>query len=106
MVSAGNPNSGVAGFFICPPRKTEARQMKAKHTTEIPAALADDRVLDMNECAALVGRRTDWLRQQIKIGKGPPVVRFGARSSGVRIRDLRRWMDSCVEPAPERGAMP
>jgi predicted DNA-binding transcriptional regulator AlpA len=73
--------------------------MRPKTKTPVPEAVADDRVLDINECAAVIGRRADWLRQLIRRGDGPPIIRFGARSSGVRIRDLRKWMQSCVQPA-------
>jgi predicted DNA-binding transcriptional regulator AlpA len=36
----------------------------------------------------------------IKRGKGPPTVRLCGRKIGIRIKDLKAWIESRAEPAP------
>lgn len=68
------------------------------------------RLLSIKEAAALLGKPEDWLRYQLRQGKGPPAKRVSERCIQIRQDDLWRWLDSleCVsrprlraEPDPE-----
>lgn len=64
----------------------------------IPDSVADERVLDVRQAAAVIGCSVDWLRACIKRGAGPTIVRFGPRTSGIRQAELKRWIAAHAQP--------
>lgn len=60
--------------------------------------LADERVISLKDAARIAGLSTPTLRRAIKRGKGPRVVRPSPRRIGVRIGDLRAWLEARARP--------
>lgn len=54
----------------------------------------DERVISEKEAAEACGFSTVTLRRRIAAGKGPPVVRLSERRIGIRVGDLRRWIEA------------
>jgi predicted DNA-binding transcriptional regulator AlpA len=54
----------------------------------------DDRVVSLNETARTAGISIATLRRRIADGSGPRLVRVTERRVGVRVRDLRAWLDA------------
>jgi predicted DNA-binding transcriptional regulator AlpA len=60
----------------------------------------DDRVLTFDEAADVSNFSVATLRRRIADGAGPRVVRLSTRRVGIRLRDLRAWLDANTSPAP------
>jgi predicted DNA-binding transcriptional regulator AlpA len=61
--------------------------------------LTDDRVLSLHEAAEVADLSLSTLRRRLADGSGPRVTRTSLRRLGVRVRDLRSWLDACAEAA-------
>jgi len=59
---------------------------------------ADDRVVSLPETARAAGISIATLRRRIADGSGPRLVRVSERRVGVRIRDLKAWLDARTSP--------
>jgi predicted DNA-binding transcriptional regulator AlpA len=65
-----------------------------KPPVEIPAYLADERVVSI-QVAAEVADLSEWtMYDLVKRGRGPPIVRYSGRRIGVRVKDLKAWIAS------------
>jgi predicted DNA-binding transcriptional regulator AlpA len=58
----------------------------------------DQRVLTVIEAARLIGVSLATLKRIFADGGGPPIVQISKRRVGIRVSDLRRWLDSRVRP--------
>lgn len=58
------------------------------------SSLDDMRVVDLPECARIVGVSLSTFRRRIDAGDGPPVVRMSPRRIGVRAGDLKMWIEA------------
>lgn len=68
------------------------------HEDLYPQAAAA-RVVSLRTAAALAGISTVTLRRLIASGNGPRVLRLSERRLGIRVSDLRDWLESrAVEP--------
>jgi predicted DNA-binding transcriptional regulator AlpA len=67
-----------------------------KLPVEIPADLIEERVIGVS-VAAQIADLSEWtLYDLLKRGEGPPAVRLSRRKIGVRVRDLKAWIESRV----------
>jgi predicted DNA-binding transcriptional regulator AlpA len=65
-----------------------------KLPVEIPADLIEERVIGI-PVAAQIADLSEWsMYDLIKRGKGPPAVRLCGRKIGIRIKDLKAWIES------------
>jgi excisionase family DNA binding protein len=60
------------------------------------ASVEDQRVLTVIEAARLIGVSHPTIKRIIASGNGPPIIQIGKRRIGIRISDLRRWLDGRV----------
>jgi predicted DNA-binding transcriptional regulator AlpA len=58
--------------------------------------IEDQRVLTIIEAARLIGVSLATIKRIIADGSGPPIVQIGKRRIGIRVCDLRRWLDGRV----------
>ena len=63
------------------------------HSQRNSAYLDDERVVDLTAFAAMTGLSIATARRLISAGQGPRLVRVSPRRVGVRISDVRRWLD-------------
>ncbi|MFY9771167.1 MAG: hypothetical protein WBG18_26115 [Xanthobacteraceae bacterium] len=70
----------------------------AKAPAEIPAIMLEDRVVRIGDAASTIGVCPETLRRYIVRGVGPRVTRLSERKVGIRIRDLRAWLESRATP--------
>jgi predicted DNA-binding transcriptional regulator AlpA len=61
---------------------------------------ADDHVITKREAAKISGISECTLDRRIKAGDGPRVVRLSARRVGIRVRDLKVWIEANASPTP------
>jgi len=59
----------------------------------------DDRIVSLNEAAEAAGVSICTLRRRIDAGAGPHVIRLSERRVGIRVRDLKSWLDARTSPA-------
>ena len=59
----------------------------------------DDRVITLNEAAQVSCLSIATLRRRLAEGAGPRIVRMSERRVGVRVRDLRAWIEANTSPA-------
>jgi hypothetical protein len=69
-----------------------------KSNPELPDNLLDDRVVNFDQTAAAANIHPRTLRRYSARGIGPRVTRLSERKFGVRIRDLRAWLESRATP--------
>lgn len=62
--------------------------------TDLPADLAEDRVLTVPQGALAAGVSPDTLRRAAARGE-LKLLRLSARRIGIRTSDFRRWLDAC-----------
>lgn len=55
---------------------------------------ADDHVITKREAARIAGISQATFDRRVKSGEGPRIVRMSARRIGVRIRDLKSWIEA------------
>jgi len=67
-------------------------------------ACADDRVLTLAESALISSLSIATFRRTISAGDGPTLTRLSGRRLGVRVRDLRQWLDSRAVAPGEAAA--
>jgi predicted DNA-binding transcriptional regulator AlpA len=63
------------------------------NTLPLPSFLDDERIIDLTTFSAMAGLSIATTRRLIKTGQGPRLVRLSARRVGVRIGDVRRWLE-------------
>lgn len=63
---------------------------------------ADLAVLTLKEAARIAALSEPTLRRVIKAGTGPRVLRLSPRRVGVRVADLRAWLEA--HGAPDESA--
>ncbi|MCS6780739.1 MAG: helix-turn-helix domain-containing protein [Geminicoccaceae bacterium] len=59
-----------------------------------PEVLHDQQVIDLATAARMVGISHVTLRREIAAGRGPKIVRPSPRRVGVRVADLRAWLEA------------
>ena len=59
----------------------------------------DYRVIRLDEAAAIAGFSEATLRRRIDSGTGPRVIRLSARRVGIRLSDLKAWLEANASPA-------
>jgi predicted DNA-binding transcriptional regulator AlpA len=64
---------------------------------------AEDRVITLNEAAQASCLSIATLRRRLAEGAGPRVVRLSERRIGIRVRDLKAWLDARTSPATKVG---
>jgi predicted DNA-binding transcriptional regulator AlpA len=62
---------------------------------QLPNNFDSDRVVSPKDCAALLGISLATLRRLWREGRGPKVLRISQSRLGVRLRDLRSYLDAC-----------
>jgi predicted DNA-binding transcriptional regulator AlpA len=60
----------------------------------VPAGLEDDRVISFEQAAAVSDVSVPTFRRIIGRNEGPRVTQLSPRRCGVRVKDLRAWLDS------------
>lgn len=60
---------------------------------QLPARIADDCVIDYVTAAKIAGISTATLRRLIQLGRGPRALHLSERRRGIRLRDLRHWLE-------------
>jgi predicted DNA-binding transcriptional regulator AlpA len=60
----------------------------------VPASLRDDRVINKQAAAAMVGLHPRVLDRRIAAGEGPPFLWIGKRKKGFVVREVRCWLRS------------
>jgi predicted DNA-binding transcriptional regulator AlpA len=68
--------------------------MTNKSISELPDALADERVLTANEVCTLAHIHRKTLSRYLKRGIGPRTIRLSTQKLGVRVKDMRAWLES------------
>jgi hypothetical protein len=73
---------------------TDIAELAARVAAEIRRDIGsdDDQILTRHEAAAFLKRHPKTLEAWAKVGSGPRVTRFGPRSLGYRMADLREFI--------------
>jgi predicted DNA-binding transcriptional regulator AlpA len=78
-------------------KKLRTGKKLKKPRPEIPDYLIEERVIGI-PMAAQIADLNEWtLYDLIKRGRGPPTVRLCGRKIGIRIKDLKAWIESRTE---------
>ena len=72
----------------------DAADMAVKLVAELRREIlaGDDQILSRGEAAAFLNRNVKTLEAWAKVGSGPRVTRFGPKSIGYRLGDLREYV--------------
>jgi predicted DNA-binding transcriptional regulator AlpA len=73
--------------------------MSLRSETRSIAGLVDDAVLTIPEACELIGISVDSLQRMVKASTGPIIIHLTERRRGIRVRDLRAWLDSRAKAA-------
>jgi predicted DNA-binding transcriptional regulator AlpA len=69
-------------------------ELPRKRPPDIPDYLLEERVIGVPVAAQIVDLSEWTLYDLIKRGRGPPTVRLCGRKIGIRIKDLKVWIES------------
>lgn len=58
--------------------------------------IEQNRVLTLPYAAEMLGMSARTLRRQSETGQGPKIIRLSERRIGIRIKDLREWMENAT----------
>jgi predicted DNA-binding transcriptional regulator AlpA len=64
-----------------------------------PFNIEDQKVLTVDQWAALNGISRPTALRRLKAGDGPPTIQLSPRRIGIRVGDNRRWQESRMRSA-------